>query len=250
MSDNPKDSDGLTPENPDESNADGMHFSEEELEAAMAGFEREFQEAEAAKQDSAPAERDEQSSPDAETSDEASDTDAGGVVDAAETSLDFEDELQGLLGNRAKMAAIITRLTSARLLAAFCELSDVSAQCIDSEQGAVAVLRNLQGDGPEAAVRDMTVVISGMPAVLAVNRADKLEATLYVDGKSVRTFAPPILFTSTASFVEDLMLGIDDLEGLRKNGLNIVDSASIDHDEAMKIIAEHTRFGRGGSSID
>ncbi len=46
------------------------------------------------------------------------------------------------------------------------------------------------------------------------------------------------------------MLGIDDLEGLRKNGLNIVDSASIDHDEAMKIIAEHTRFGRGGSSID
>lgn len=28
-------------------NADGMHFSEEELEAAMAGFEQEFKDAEA-----------------------------------------------------------------------------------------------------------------------------------------------------------------------------------------------------------
>lgn len=30
-------------------NADGMHFSEEELEAAMAGFEQEFKDAEASK---------------------------------------------------------------------------------------------------------------------------------------------------------------------------------------------------------
>ena len=31
-------------------NDDGMHFSEEELEAAMAGFEKEFQDEEAAQQ--------------------------------------------------------------------------------------------------------------------------------------------------------------------------------------------------------
>ena len=138
----------------------------------------------------------------------------------------FEDELQGLLGNRAKVAVIITRLTSPRLLSAFCELSDISAQCIGSAQGAVAVLRNLDGDGPEAAVKDMTIVVAGMPAILAVNRADKLEATMYVEGRAGKTFAPPVLFTST-----------------------IFDSADLDRDAAMSIIAEHTRFGRGTSSI-
>lgn len=123
--------------NPDDFNADDMHFSEEELEAAMAGFEREFNEAEAAKQRESQAEK---------TDD---DSDAADVLNAAQSSLQFEDELQGLLGNRAKTAVIITRLTSPQLLAAFCQISDISAQCVGSEQGAVAILRNLDGDGPE-----------------------------------------------------------------------------------------------------
>lgn len=139
-------------------NADGMHFSEEELEAAMAGFEQEFKDAEASKHeraDNPPSEAFDSS----EASGNAESSESSGIDDmlnAAEDSLKFEDELQGLLGNRAKVAVIITRLTSPRLLAAFCELSDISAQCIGSAQGAVAVLRNLDGDGPEAAVKDMT----------------------------------------------------------------------------------------------
>ena len=132
--------------NPDDFNADDMHFSEEELEAAMAGFEREFNEAQAAKQRESQAEK---------TDD---DSDAADVLNAAQSSLQFEDELQGLLGNRAKTAVIITRLTSPQLLAAFCQISDISAQCVGSEQGAVAILRNLDGDGPEAAARDITTV--------------------------------------------------------------------------------------------
>ena len=224
--------------NPDDFNADDMHFSEEELEAAMAGFEREFNEAEAAKQRESQAEK---------TDD---DSDAADVLNAAQSYLQFEDELQGLLGNRAKTAVIITRLTSPQLLAAFCQISDISAQCVGSEQGAVAILRNLDGDGPEAAARDITTVVAGMPVILAVNRADKLEAILYVEGESGQTFAPPVLFTSTASFVEDLMLGITDLDGLQDSGLTIVDSADLDRDDAMKVIAEHTRFGRGGAAIE
>lgn len=225
----------------DGTNDDGMHFSEEELEAAMAGFEKEFQDAEASKQ------------PDdgsAEPSDDRQSQDADDVLSEAENSLSFDDELQGLLGNRAKVAVIITRLTSAQLLAAFCQLSDISAQCIGSPQGAVAVLRNLDGDGPEAAVKDLTTVVSGMPAILAVNRADKLEATMYMQGAAGQTFAPPVLFTSTASFVEDLMLGITDMDGLRDGGTSIIDSASLSRDDAMKILAEHTRFGRGSSRIE
>lgn len=226
--------------NPDDFSADGMHFSEEELEAAMAGFEKEFNE-------SVEPQSVDDSQPE---SDRREPSDIDKMLDEAENSLKFEDELQGLLGNRAKMAVIITRLTSARLLAAFCELSDISAQCIGSAQGAVAVLRNLDGDGPEAAVKDMTIVVSGMPAILAVNRADKLEATMYMEGKAGRTFAPPVLFTSTASFVEDLLLGITDMKTLVESGVKVVDSANLSRDEAMEILAEHTRFGRGGGAIE
>ena len=232
-------------------NANGMHFSEEELEAAMSGFEQEFKDAEASKNertDNPPSKALDSS----EASDDAESSESSGIDDmlnAAEDSLKFEDELQGLLGNRAKVAVIITRLTSPRLLAAFCELSDISAQCIGSAQGAVAVLRNLDGDGPEAAVKDMTIVVAGMPAILAVNRADKLEATMYVEGKAGKTFAPPVLFTSTAPFVEDLMLGITDMNALEQADMTIFDSADLDRDAAMSIIAEHTRFGRGASSI-
>ena len=144
---------------------------------------------------------------------------------------------------------LITRVASARLLAAFCQLSDVSADCIGSEEGAVAILRNLDGDGPEVAARDLTIVVSGMSLVLAVNRADKLEATMYVEGRAGKTFAPPVLFTSTAPFVEDLMLGITDMNALEQADMTIFDSADLDRDAAMSIIAEHTRFGRGTSSI-
>ena len=63
--------------NPDDFNADDMHFSEEELEAAMAGFEREFNEAEAAKQRESQAEK---------TDD---DSDAADVLNAAQSSLQF-----------------------------------------------------------------------------------------------------------------------------------------------------------------
>ena len=128
--------------------------------------------------------------------------------------------------------------------------TDISAQCLASPQGAVAVLRNLDGDGPEAAIKDLTTVVSGMPAVLAINRADKLEATMYLQGKVGQTFAPPVLLTSTAPFVEDLLLGITDVQGVRDSGVETVDSASLTRDDAMKILAEHTRFGRGSSSIE
>ena len=111
------------------------------------------------------------------------------------------------------------------------------------------MLRNLDGDGPEAAVKDMTIVVAGMPAILAVNRADKLEATMYVEGRAGKTFAPPVLFTSTAPFVEDLMLGITDMNALEQADMTIFDSADLDRDAAMSFIAEHTRFGRGTSSI-
>lgn len=222
---------------------DDIHFSDEELEAALDGFEKEFRDSNAAAGE--PANDAAADSP----ADDAGAADSGQTQEA-DTAVAFDDELQGLLGNKAKAAVLITRVASARLLAAFCQLSDVSADCIGSEEGAVAILRNLDGDGPEVAARDLTIVVSGMSLVLAVNRADKLEATVYLQGKPGQTIAPPLLFTSTAPFVEDLLLGITDEDGLIGTGMKVEQSADLDHDQAMAEIAEHTKFGRGSSRIE
>ncbi|OXN00999.1 hypothetical protein [Bifidobacterium vansinderenii] len=161
---------------------------------------------------------------------------------------DFDDELQGLLGNKAKAAVLITQLSAPDLLAAFCQLSDISAHCVGSDQGAVAVLRSVDGDGPEVAARDLTTVVSGLSVVLAVNRADKLEATLWVNGKPGNKFAPPVLFMSTPPFVEDLLIGTSRIDDVRAAGYQIVDAGDYDRATALQVIAKHTKFGRGGST--
>ena len=225
----------------------GHHLSEEEVERALASFEAEFNEdQDRADQpvDHSGSSVDDETGPNSEPADQSSvEPDEADGVEA-----DFDQELEGLIGNRAKAAVMVTRLASAELLAAFCQISDISAWCIQAHEGAVAVLRNLDGDGPEAAIRDLTTVVSGLSAILAVNRADKLEVTLWISGKSGQTLAPPILFAATADFVEDLMIGTTTVDRLRQDGAAIFDSGEYNREKAMGIIASHTRFGAGGST--
>ena len=144
----------------DKFDPDESHFSDEELEAALAGFEKEFADdsvsgdasdtSDADKTaDAASAKSDSDANDD--TADKASadsgrpmtDDVTGSVADAVneamadvvDPSLGFDNELAGLLGNKAKVALIVTRLASAELLAAFCQLSDISAACIGANQG-------------------------------------------------------------------------------------------------------------------
>lgn len=236
-------------------NDSDLHFSDEELQAALDGFEKEFQNdttsADVTSADVTSADMPSAVTSSADTADNsAAKSPAQPSSDAADPGMTFDDELEGLLGNKAKCAVLITRLASSELLAAFCQLSDISADCIGSAQGAVAILRNLDGDGPESAARDLTIVVSGLSLVLAVNRADKLESTVYLQGKPGEQLAPPLLFSSTAPFVEDLLLGITDENALIGQGMKVSRSADLDHDQAMTVIAQHTRFGRGSSSID
>ncbi|WP_415457872.1 hypothetical protein [Bifidobacterium sp.] len=168
--------------------------------------------------------------------------------DELDLDADFQNELEGLIGDRVKIAVIITRISSAELLAAFCQISDISARCIDSSEGAVAVLNTHDADGPQNAAQDLTDVVSGLSVVLAVNKANKLEAKLWMRGQSGEEFAPPILFASSAPFVEDLMIGTVSVDSLKNNGITVVNSDDLDHDRAMGIIARHMRLGPDSSS--
>ena len=218
---------------------DGQHFSDEELEAAVAGFEKEFAEGSGEASGSVTDAPDTSDMENVEIPDDASEIDP---------SVGFDEALAGLLGDKAKMAALVTRVASAELLAAFCQLADISADCVGSNQGAIAVLRNLDGDSPEAAAKDITTVVSGMSVILGVNRADKLQIMLYAGGKAGSELAPPILFNSTPRFVEDLMLGITTVAQLKTRGFEVIDSGRYDRASAMRVISKHTRFGKGGST--
>ena len=50
--------------------------------------------------------------------------------------------------------------------------------------------------------------------------------------------------------MEDLLLGITDEDGLIGTGMKVEQSADLDHDQAMAVIAEHPKFGRGSSRIE
>ncbi len=133
-----------------------------------------------------------------------------------------------------------------RLFAAFCQLSDISAAMHRCQSGGRRCLKNLDGDGPEAAAKDLTTVVSGMAVILAVNRADKLE----VDDVRARQGRPEFRAARAVHLHAALRRRPDarhrNPNQLKTQGFEVVDSARLDHDQAMQILANHTRRGRGG----
>ena len=85
------------------------------------------------------------------------------------------------------------------------------------------MLKNLDGDGPEAAAGPDHLV-SGMAVILAVNRADKLEVAMYA-GRGWPEFRAARAVHLHTALVEDLMLGIVTLNQLKTQGFEVVDSA-------------------------
>jgi hypothetical protein len=196
----------------DDENRDDIHLTDEEIDKALSAFE-----AEAA-------------------SDPLSSFDE---IVAGETS-NFDDELEGLLGNKAKVALILSSLASAELLAAFCYLAEISVLCVGSKKGAVGILKDLEGDGPEQAVKKLTQTISGFSVALAVNRASKLQVHMWVDGAAGDEIAPPLVLSASADFVEDLLIGASDVDEFSKSK-KVIDSAALSRDDAFKIIAKFTK---------
>lgn len=147
----------------------------------------------------------------------------------------FEDELQGVLGNVAKRAMIISQITSGKLMAALCRMDDVDAICTDDDHGAVMVLHDLKGQAPEDAATELTHMIDGMQLLLIINRADKIEAHVYERGKSVADVPPPMLMANMPDFVEDYMLAIISEQELRSEG-TWYESKTLEFEEAYRIV--------------
>lgn len=151
----------------------------------------------------------------------------------------FDAQLEGILGERAKAAAILTPLRSQRLLAAFCALCGIKADCVGSQDGAVALLTQLDGQAPEHAAASLTHLISGLSVILIVNRADKLEAKPWIDGKSGEKVPPPVVLAQEPQFVEGYLIGVEGRKSIHLQHDGIM-SDGMDRDQASKVIFEET----------
>ena len=224
--------------NDDERNDDNSvraSFTDAELDNALAGFEKEFQEKENLSN----------SNNEDLLEDSNSNNQENNSIEEAMRGIEeanFEEDLQGLLGNKAKVAMIIAYVEPAKLLAAFCKMANVSARCFSEEQGSVAVLKNLEGNGPEEDVKKFVEFFFGMDVMLITNRADKITAKIYQAVKEPQEIVAPMALAVWSRDVEDLAICVENADSLEKRGLEMFNSDDLSDLEAYKIFQKYGKI--------
>ena len=207
-------------------------FTDAELDNALAGFEREFKEES----------QENLNSENLENNQKSDDNQENDFLDQAMRNIEeanFEEDLQGLLGNKAKVALMVTYVQPAQLLAAFCKMASVSAQCFDEEQGAVAVLKNLDGNEPEEAVQKFVDFFRGMDVMLITNRADKLNAKVYEYNCEPQEIVAPMALAVWSRAVEDLAIGMETVETISKQNIEIFNSDELSDANAYELFQKY-----------
>lgn len=210
-------------------------FTDAELDNALAGFEKEFQEKENLSN----------SNNEELLEDYNSNNQENNSIEEAMRGIEeanFEEDLQGLLGNKAKVAMIIAYVEPAKLLAAFCKMANVSARCFSEEQGSVAVLKNLEGNGPEEDVKKFVEFFFGMDVMLITNRADKITAKIYQAVKEPQEIVAPMALAVWSRDVEDLAICMENADSLEKRGLEMFNSDDLSDLEAYKIFQKYGKI--------
>lgn len=224
--------------NDDERNDDNSvraSFTDAELDNALSGFEKEFQEKENLSN----------SNNEDLLEDSNSNNQENNSIEEAMRGIEeanFEEDLQGLLGNKAKVAMIIAYVEPAKLLAAFCKMANVSARCFSEEQGSVAVLKNLEGNGPEEDVKKFVEFFFGMDVMLITNRADKITAKIYQAVKEPQEIVAPMALAVWSRDVEDLAICMENADSLEKRGLEMFNSDDLSDLEAYKIFQKYGKI--------
>ncbi|EGL14407.1 hypothetical protein HMPREF9435_1147 [Gardnerella vaginalis 315-A] len=188
-------------------------FTDKELEDALLGFEKEF-------------------------NDEQKHDSVDDVVNKIEQA-NFEEDLEGLLGKKAKCALFLTVMEPGELLAAFCKMAGIRAKCFSDENGGVAVLCDLDEDNPEKSVKRFTEYFRGIPAILMVNRANKIDAKVYEYKKEVQDAIPPMVLTMSARCVEDLMICYATVEDLKESGIEVTYTDDLSDEQAKEIFYKY-----------
>lgn len=238
-------------------------FTDAELDAALASFEREFNNANSGNDAES---SDSESSSDDSSSDDSESSDSYGIYDDIPDTIDlskmhrskeaeeaarkfeeetsFEDTLEGLTGQKARSAIIITYCEGADLLSAFCKISQIPSICVMTGTAAVALLKNLDNDEPEAAVLRLSDLLGDMEMILIVNRANKLETSMYKYGEKRDAFLPsPVALTFLSEEVEDVVLGLKTMKDFHPS-VESFDPEDITFDGALSICKKYfSKYG-------
>ncbi len=210
-------------------------FTDAELDNALAGFEKEFQENE---------NQSNSNNEDLLDNSNSSNQENNSIEEAMRgiEEANFEEDLQGLIGNKAKVAMMVTYVEPAKLLAAFCKMADISTACFSEERGSIAVLKNLDGNGPEEDVQKFVDFFRGMDVMLITNRADKLSANVYQYNKKPQEVVAPLALSLWSRTVEDLAICMETVDSIKKHGVEVYNSDDLTNTQAIKIFNKYGKL--------
>lgn len=204
-------------------------FTDNELDAALTNFEREFEEQHGHVADE-PSNTSDYGQPSEENQDD--------VLGEFEKQ-SFAETLDELTGSKAKAAVVFSPLPY-QAIASICFMLNISAVCVPAEFDVSAViLRNLDGGSPEASAKKISKELRAVSIAFLVNRADKLTSQVYVEGdldKNEETPAPPMLLSFATRPIEDVILGIGTIEELMQSSSEYVDVDKLTIETAMGML--------------
>lgn len=222
-------------------------FTDAELENALADFEREFNSANQKSEENKTASNADNSSKLSSNSsgkfseDSIDENDINDAMNKFEEA-EFKEDLEELLGKKAKAAVILAHVDNCEILAALCKLAGVSADCFTEENGSVAVLHNLQNDEPEIAINKFIKYFKGIEGLLIVNRANRLEAKLYKYKVPTQDMVAPMVLSMFSDRVEDLLIGVATLEDLKKQDIEIINSDLLKKSDIPGIFSKYGKY--------
>lgn len=190
-------------------------FTDTELQAALANFEREFDQEQHSEKELDDLAYDNglqdfQSEDFREESSQSTGDDQ--VLNHLEQE-SFQETVEELTGQKASAALIFSGMPS-NVFAALCNVAEIDCACapLQEDMGSVAVLRALCNDEPEQAAQVLSRAVTFQPFVFLVNRASKLEAYEYFDGKVRQKLIPAMVLTLVSRDVEDIVFGLTTLD--------------------------------------
>ncbi|WP_225997661.1 hypothetical protein [Myceligenerans pegani] len=159
--------------------------------------------------------------------------------------IEVPDDLSELTqpSSEPDMAVLITQIAGAEPLAAAASLAGLDLDAVPTEVGALAVLRDPTGGGPDAAAAALSQVVRGVPLVQVTRKGEQLTCVRWSDGERGDEISPALLLGGAPQTVEDVLTGyakVADLEG-------VVASGSIGRVKAMRMLASAARKARRAS---
>lgn len=156
--------------------------------------------------------------------------------------IEIPDDLSGLDGasTTPELAVLITQIAGAEPLAAACSLAQVDADAVPTDIGALAVLRNREGDGPARSAAALSTLVKGVPLILVERRHEQLTMTRWQDGERGDELAPGLVLSGATEELEDLLTGATTVGEIA----GVVASSSVSRWKAMRLLTSAARKAR------